>query len=327
MSSRVSRIILFALIVAPNAFAHHGDVIFDLESVVTLQGTVSRYLWRNPHVYIYIEARDETGQLAEWQLEGDPTPIMTRSGWTSARVTLGEPVTVRINPDRDAKRRHALLVSLRKADGVLLMPRSGGRASTVRATGLAGVWDGLRGFNDRRFIYGTLTDKGAAAQAAYTEVDNPVSECTPFPLPTIVAAPYLNEIEILEDRILVRSELFNVERTFYTDARQHPENGERTNQGHSIARWEGEVLVVDTTLYADNRAGNRSGIPSGAKKHSVERYELSEDRTQLIVEYVIDDPEYMSEPMTGGIVWDYAPDRQPMPFGCNPENARLYELE
>jgi hypothetical protein len=59
----------------------------------------------------------------------------------------------------------------------------------------------------------------------------------------------------------------------------------------------------------------------------VERYELSEDRTQLIVKYVIDDPEYMSEPMTGGIVWDYAPDRQPMPFGCNPENARLYELE
>ena len=119
----MSRIILFALIVAPNAFAHHGDVIFDLESVVTLQGTVSRYLWRNPHVYIYIEARDETGQLAEWQLEGDPTPIMTRSGWTSARVTLGEPVTVRMNSDRDAKRRHALLLSLRKADGMLLMPR------------------------------------------------------------------------------------------------------------------------------------------------------------------------------------------------------------
>ena len=45
------------------------------------------------------------------------------------------------------------------------------------------------------------------------------------------------------------------------------------------------------------------------------------------MDWVIDDPEYMLEPMTGGIVWDYAPDRELMPFGCNPDNARLYDVE
>ena len=105
------------------------------------------------------------------------------------------------------------------------------------------------------------------------------------------------------------------------------QNGERTNQGHSIGSWEGEVLVVDTTLFADSRTGNLNGIPAGAQKHVVETYELSEDRTQLTIEFIVEDPEYMVEPMTGSVVWDYARDREMLPFGCELENARLYELQ
>ena len=314
--------------VATPVSAHHGFTgIFDMNSFVTMQGTVTRYDWRNPHVYIYVEAPDENGGLVEWQLEGDPTPIMTRSGWSSTILEQGDPVTVRVNPDRNTQRKHGLLVSLTKADGVFLTPRAVARESSARATSIAGVWDGLAGFETRSFVYGRLTENGATAQAAYTEADNPTSDCVPFPLPTIVAAPYLNEIEILNDRILVRSELFQVERTFYTDGRGHPENGERTNQGHSIAWWENDVLVVDTTLYADNRAGNRSGIPSGAQKHSVERYQLIESGSRLLIDYLVEDPEYMVDPMTGSMVWAYAPDREPMPFDCNPDNASLYELQ
>ena len=319
--------IVLTLVAASPVSGHHGNSIFDLESIVTVQGTVTRYGWRNPHVYIYVEARDDTGQLVEWQLEGDPTPIMTRSGWTSTTLAPGDPVTVRMNPDKNAQRNHALLVSLTRADGVFLTPRSGGRASTVRATGLAGVWDSVRGYAARRVVYGTLTEKGAAGRAEFSESDNPVSECIPYPLPTIALAPYLSEVEIRDDRILIRSEFFNVERTIYMDGRGHPQNGERTNQGHSIGSWEGEVLVVDTTLFADYRSGNLNGIPSGAQKHVVERYELSEDRAQLIIEFTVEDPEFMVEPMTGSVVWDYAPDREMLPFGCDPENARLYEFQ
>jgi len=318
--------ITIAVTVASPVSGHHGNSIFDLQSVVTLQGTVSRYEWRNPHVYIYVESRDDTSQLVEWQLEGDPTPIMIRSGWASTTLRSGDPVTVRMHPDRNAQRNHALLVSLTKADGVLLTPRSGGRASSVRATGLAGVWDSVRGYAGRRISYGALTEKGAAAQAAYTEADNEVSECIPYPLPTIAIAPYLNHIEILDDRILIRTEFFNVERTIYMDGRGHPQNGERTNQGHSIGSWEGDVLVVDTTLFSDSRAGNLIGIPAGAQKHVMERYQLSEDRTQLIVEFIVKDPEYIVEDITGSVAWDYAPDREMLPFGCDPENARLYEF-
>ena len=84
------------------------------------------------------------------------------------------------------------------------------------------------------------------------------------------------------------------------DGRGHPENGERTNQGHSIGFWEGEVLVVDTALFADYRSGSLDGVPSGAAKHVVERYSLSPDRTQLIVEYFADKGPKVQEKIFSG---------------------------
>jgi hypothetical protein len=153
---------------------------------------------------------------------------------------------------------------------------------------------------------------------------NPVIDCVPFPTPSIVSAPYLHEIVVEPDRIVLRTELFRVERTVYMDGRGHPADGERSNQGHSIGRWDGDTLVIDTVAFADYRAGNRSGIPSGASKHVIERLRLSEDRTQMIVEYRVEDPEFLAEPMTGETFWDYAPDRKLEPFDCDPDNARLY---
>ena len=318
--------VVAACIASPVA-GHHSAVIFDKSSSVAFTGTVVRYDWTNPHVYVYVETTADVGEPVVWQLETDATSILARSGWTSESVTVGDEVVIRANPDRNTERNHGLLVSLATEDGVVLTPRSGGRAALIGASDLSGVWDGLRGTATRRFIYGALTEKGRAAQAQYSESDNPVADCVPFPLPSIVAAPYLSEIEIRADTILIRSELFNVERTVYMDGREHPVNGPRTNQGHSIGWWEGEVLVVDTALFADNRAGNRSGIASGAQKHVVERFELNAGGTEISIEFTVEDPEYLEEPMIGGIVWDHAPDREFVPFGCDPEVAQRYSSE
>jgi len=316
-----------AVLVSPRAEAHHSNAIFDLNTVLTLRGSVTRYDWRNPHVYIYVDASGEPSAPAEWLIEADPTPIMARSGWGPGTLAIGDAVTLRAHPDATGRSSHALLISLAKADGVFLTMRAGGRESAVPADGFAGVWDGLRGANTRTFIYGGLTSKGQAAKAAYVESMNPVIDCIPFPTPSLVSAPYLHEIEVLNDRILMRTELFHVERTVWIDGRGHPQDVERTNQGHSIGRWEGDELVVDTVAFADYRAGNRSGIPSGAQKHVVERFRLSGDRTRMLIAYVVEDPEFLAEPMRGETFWDYAPDRQLAAFDCDAENARLYTLQ
>ena len=146
---------IVAVFVTFQVSGHHSGTIFDRNSIVTLVGTVTHYDWTNPHVYVYLEVRDAGGKLNEWQLELDATAISMRSGWTSNTLIPGDIVTVRGNPDRRSRNRnHALLISLRTPDGTILEPRTGGRASNVRATGIGGVWDGLRGANTRTYIYG-----------------------------------------------------------------------------------------------------------------------------------------------------------------------------
>ena len=47
------------------ALAHHSDAGYDQERVIGFEGTVTRYLWRNPHVTVYVETRNEAGELVE----------------------------------------------------------------------------------------------------------------------------------------------------------------------------------------------------------------------------------------------------------------------
>jgi hypothetical protein len=315
---------IFLVLMASPALSHHSNAIFNLESVVVLQGTVSRFDWRNPHVYIHVATTNDDGRKLEWLIETDATPILTRNGWSAKSLTPGDTVTVRANPDKNPQRNHALLLSIATPAGAILTPRSRGVATASRASNLSGVWDGIRGFNSRRFNYGALTAKGMAAQTAFSESDNPVADCVPHPAPSLATLPYLNHIEIRGNTIIIRSELFKTDRIVYMDGRRHPENNVRTNQGHSIGRWEGNVLVVDTTHFADNRSGHRLGIPSGAQKHVIERYALSDDGTRLSVSFVVEDPEYLKDPMTGSIEWDYAPQLEFVPFECDPEVSRRY---
>jgi hypothetical protein len=132
--------------VAAPAGAHHSPAQFNQNSQITLQGKVTRVDWTNPHVYIYIDARGVNGDAAQWMIETDPTPILTRSGWRRDSVRVGATVTVRAHPDRDTRRNHALLISLSPDNGIVLVPRAPAAPAAARATSMAGVWNSLRGF-------------------------------------------------------------------------------------------------------------------------------------------------------------------------------------
>ena len=322
--------------------SHHSATIFDRDTVLAFQGTVTRFNWTNPHVYIYVETRDDAAGLVEWEIETDATPILTRSGWNSESLVPGSQVLVRANPDRNADRQHALLVSVEREDGVVLAARSDFLRSEddtdrlASASGLAGLWE--LGYSDYISFYDVwaeveLTSAAVAAQAAYDHrSDAPVAQCIAHPTPTILVSPYLNEIVVREDTVLIRNERFNIERTVFMDGRGHPENGEPSNQGHSIGWWEDEVLVVDTTLFEPHRSPilgrpfRPGGVPSGPGKHVVERYALSEDRTRIVIEFTQEDPEYLAEPFTGTVAWYYAPHLEMLGFGCDPENATRFTL-
>ena len=308
------------------AVAHHSPAIFDRDREIVLEGVVSDYDWTYPHVYIFVDVEDASGQLIRWQIEGDDPRTMSRSGWTAATLEIGQQVVVQGNPDKIPGRRHALMVSLTTPDGTTLTPEVlDAPAPTVAATDIFSVWEPTR-FDEDYFNPGSPTEKGAAAQAEYTEEDNPESLCIP-PAPPLTFGVGLTRISMREQQVLIQTEEFGIERIAYMDGRAHPADGERTLQGHSIGRWEGDVLVVDTTLFADNIDGSIFGRPSGAQKHLIERIALTEDRTQLSVAFVLEDPEYLREPATGEFLLDHAPNETFMPAVCDPESARRWMYE
>ena len=64
------------------ATAHHSRAIYDQERTVTIEGVVTNYEWTNPHVYLYVESQDDSGDAVVWELEGNVTTIMRRLGWS-----------------------------------------------------------------------------------------------------------------------------------------------------------------------------------------------------------------------------------------------------
>ncbi|GIT15171.1 MAG: hypothetical protein CM1200mP36_09270 [Gammaproteobacteria bacterium] len=303
------------------AHAHHSDAVYDYEAIVAFDAEVARYVWRNPHVTIFVETEDETGEKIEWEIESGSTPIMIRSGWSQNLLDTGEAVTIRAHPMRSGQRK-AILNTLETTDGRLWSQVEGVAEVTVAASSLEGVWRGIRstglGGQTNRLV---LTPAGETAPASYDRVtDSPNVQCVPIPPPFLNSSTnYLSGIELLQDRVILRNEFFDMSRTVYTDGREHPENGERTNQGHSIGWWEGDTLVVDTTLLSSHRAGNSSsGVPSGVQKHVVERFSLSDDGTRAIVDVFVEDPEFLEEPFEGRTEMVYSPHLQLYAYDCEP---------
>ena len=78
--------------------AHHGAASFDNEKVLTLKGTVTEWLWLNPHCFLKIDVKDEKGEVKNWNLElGNPTDSST-VGYRRTTFKAGDEVTVSITP-------------------------------------------------------------------------------------------------------------------------------------------------------------------------------------------------------------------------------------
>ncbi len=82
-------------------FAHHGGASFDTSTELTLKGTVTEWIWANPHCFLKFDARDDSGTVRNWAVEvGNPTD-MSRSGWARTSFKPGDAVTVSLNPVRN----------------------------------------------------------------------------------------------------------------------------------------------------------------------------------------------------------------------------------
>ncbi len=85
---------------ASNAWSHHSFAMFDHDHQVKISGTVTRFQWTNPHVYIGLDAPDESGKLRHYTSECANPGILDRAGWKFNMIKPGDKITTIIAPLR-----------------------------------------------------------------------------------------------------------------------------------------------------------------------------------------------------------------------------------
>jgi hypothetical protein len=166
-----------------------------------------------------------------------------------------------------------------------------------------------------------LTQKGMEEMDSYDSSMDPGARCVPEPIPYVMIFPAGKQI-VIDDKISTIRDEIGMVREVYMTIESH-DGARYSDHGHSIAHWEDDVLVVDTTHFADHRRGLAlMGLPSGKQKHLVERFELNPEKTSMKYSYRLEDPEYLAAPVVGQMELVYRPDVPFFSEPCDIENAR-----
>jgi hypothetical protein len=320
------------------ASAHHSAAAFDLTTEVTVEGTIAELEWKNPHIYFTIETTGTDGQPLRQQVEVQPISSVQTMGLTKDMLAPGSTIVLRANPSRRGPAGTLRGLDVTTSDGAIYPLVLTGRSSAPpvaekAADSLAGRWASspaaLRGVA-REMAGWPLTE---AARTALEQVRAGAIEsqagCPRYPPPMLDDLPSVREIKIGEREVVIRFDTGGVDavRTIHLDRADHPADAEPSLLGHSIGRWEGETLVVDSVAFASNARGiSGIGVPSGPRKHMTERFVLAEDGLSLRRETTLEDPDYLTAKVSYVMVWDHRPD---LDFSsasqiCDPEIANRF---
>ena len=99
--------IILSLALAVSTFssplvAHHGGAAYDTDKRVTIKGTVSDWLWSNPHCLLKFDVKDDKGEVQHWVTETSSPVDMLRLGWTSTAVKAGDEITIDLMPSKNS---------------------------------------------------------------------------------------------------------------------------------------------------------------------------------------------------------------------------------
>jgi hypothetical protein len=82
------------LAVTPTLAHHSFAAEYDSKKPVTLKGIITKVDWTNPHVYFFIDVKDEKGDISNWGFEMGPPGLLQRAGWTRNTMKVGDEVIV-----------------------------------------------------------------------------------------------------------------------------------------------------------------------------------------------------------------------------------------
>ncbi len=311
--------------------AHHGITAqFDTSTTFEISGVVTDLEFVNPHAYVYFDVTEDSGEVVPWRCELRAATVLRRSGWSEDMFSPGTEIDVLGSPDRRDPQT-CYLVTVTFANGVTverygqLTPESlehgsGSERPARLASGhpnIGGDWARpqrlLGGENalgrgpaqQARNAMGMgasvqLTEIGAGAVADYQWEDNPRFHCMAVNIfDDWTFDQHVNSIVQEDDRITLMYGFMDIVRIIHMDMDEHPADVEMTRGGHSIGRWEGDELVVETTGFAPGYLETRDAVMHGSEMHVVERFTYDHEAGTLTRSWVAEDPAYFVGSITG----------------------------
>lgn len=356
MKIRVAVGLVFA---AVSLWAHHSmTAVYNDATPVTVNGTVSKFDWANPHVRVTVDAVG-----GSWDVEFASRTELRRSGWTGESLHVGDVVTVVGSRARDGKRRaHGKTLTiaggakLSEASPTAARAKSGksapkwpnGHVRLGAEPGQAGYWAnpskaamyetsaGNIAMNSEG-ILANIADAGKVApfqpwaKALYEYrqktllKDDPMAACLPAGGPRQFQAA--NGVQFLEDpdrpRVFVLARGSNRNwRNIDLDGRVVPNNDDVTPTffGYSVGKWEGDTLVVQTTGLAERFWFSNGGVPHGEGAKLTERISRP-DYDTLRYEVTVEDPGTYTRPWTASWDLQWVPDDEVDEYYCDDNNT------
>ncbi len=326
---------LVAVVSPVVALGHHAAVVtYQTNQIIEVEGEITRLLWRNPHIRFTIDATEAQGGTARWVVESIPVTRLTRVGVSADLIGIGQTVRVAGFPSkRSANEVYAINLLLPDGREVLLdtpvarwandtigtgQDQTPGTASADPSLGIFRVWstDGVRLPITSNDSY-DLTEAGRVAKAQWDPLspDSPFGGCTPKGMPTIMEQPNPMEFVDQGDQILLKLEEHDTVRVISMRSEAADETVPATLLGHSVGRWDGRTLVVETDRISW-RYFNQDGLRQSAAIELVERFTPSEDGARLDYELMITDPALFTEPAVLTKSWQWVPGDQVLLFDC-----------
>jgi hypothetical protein len=316
-------------LLAGPASAHHSQAMFDTTREVLFEGTVVRFDWVNPHMYLIIETRGSDGKPLRVEGEGLATTQARADGLKREALRPGMRVIMRANPNRDnVPGKQVRILDVTTQDGEIHpFYAASTRERTLKpANSLAGRWAPSRQALGAAFgalAKWPVTPAGRAAQKTLAADGLCYVESIPF----LAVLDELRSIEIGRNEVVIRFDNSgdHVVRRIPLNA-AHPANVKPSHHGHSVGKWEGDTLVIDTIGYEPDPSGLGMNVPSSTSKRTVERLTLTEARNRLRYEITVEDPAYLTKPAVLTQQWDHRPDLDfsPRSERCDDKVAARY---
>lgn len=222
--------------------------------------------------------------------------------------------------------------------------KSAGASAPDPEHDLSGVWNMHAAPAQRRFLNFTFTqdppemtpwatEKYMTAKPSngprshpLKETDDPILKlCLPPGTPRIYLQPVPLQIVQASKEIIIIYEHDHTVRQIFMDGRTHPADLTPTYMGHSIGKWEGDTLVVDTTGFNDKTWLDRDGRQHSDQLHVIERFNRV-DRDNMTIDITMDDPKALVKPWKVQLNFQLKPDWDIMEEACT-DNASFEGFE